>query len=104
MDNNVLWLNKLVPKHVLLDNSEIEKRLKPLQIEKKQLPKILLKDPALKALDQEAKPGDVVKFKGLVVVPIHNSGAKETPLNSVCGFWLEKKKKQNSKLLPKIPR
>ena len=62
MDNNVLWLNKLVPKHVLLDDSEIEKRLKPLQIEKRQLPKILLKDPALKALDQEAKPGDVVEI------------------------------------------
>ena len=50
MDNNVLWLNKLVPKHVLLDDSEIEKRLKPLQIEKRQLPKILLKDPALLVL------------------------------------------------------
>ena len=62
MDNNVLWLNKLVPKHVLLDDSEIEKRLKPLHIEKKQLPKILLTDPALKALDQEAKPGDVVEI------------------------------------------
>ena len=61
MDNNILWLNKLVPKHVLLDDSEIEKRLKPLQIEKRQLPKILLKDPALKALDKEAKPGDVVE-------------------------------------------
>lgn len=62
MNNNTSWLNKLVPKHVLLDDSEIEKRLKPLQIEKTQLPKILLKDPALKALDQEAKPGDVVEI------------------------------------------
>jgi len=62
MDNNILWLNKLVPKHVLLDDADIEKRLNPLQIEKKQLPKILLKDPALKALDQEAKPGDVVEI------------------------------------------
>jgi len=62
MDNNILWLNRLVPKHVLLDDSDVEKRLKPLQIEKKQLPKILLKDPALKALDQEAKPGDVVEI------------------------------------------
>ena len=62
MDNNILWLNKLVPKHVLLDDSEIENRLKPLNIEKKQLPKILLKDPALKALDQEAKHGDVVEI------------------------------------------
>ena len=62
MNNNTLWLNKLVPKHVLLDDSEIEKRLKPLQIEKTQLPKILLKDPALKALDQEAKAGDVMEI------------------------------------------
>ena len=62
MDNNILWLNKLVPKHVLLDDADIEKRLNPLQIEKRQLPKILLKDPALKALDQEAKHGDVVEI------------------------------------------
>ena len=61
MNDNVLWLNKLVPKHVLLDDSEVEKKLKPLQVDKVQLPKILLKDPALKALDQEAKPGDVVE-------------------------------------------
>ena len=63
MNNNVLWLNKLVPNHILLDDSEIEKKLKPLQIDKLQLPKILLKDPALKALDQEAKPGDVVEIQ-----------------------------------------
>ena len=62
MNDNILWLNKLVPKHVLLDDSEIEKKLKPLQVDKVQLPKILLKDPALKALDQEAKPGDVVEI------------------------------------------
>ena len=62
MNNNPLWLNKLVPKHLLIYDSEVEKRLKPLQIEKTQLPKILLKDPALKALDQEAKPGDVVEI------------------------------------------
>tara|TARA_B100000378_G_scaffold139832_1_gene113039 strand:+ start:403 stop:648 length:246 start_codon:yes stop_codon:yes gene_type:complete len=63
MNNNVLWLNKLVPNHRLLDDSEIEKKLKPLQIDKLQLPKILLKDPALKALDQEAKAGDVVEIQ-----------------------------------------
>jgi DNA-directed RNA polymerase subunit H len=61
MNDNVLWLNKLVPKHVLLKDSEIEGILEPLNIIKEQLPKILLKDPALKALDQEAKPGDVVE-------------------------------------------
>jgi DNA-directed RNA polymerase subunit H len=62
MNDNVLWLNKLVPKHVLLEDSEIEGILEPLNIIREQLPKILLKDPALKALDQEAKPGDVVEI------------------------------------------
>ena len=61
MNDNVLWLNKLVPKHVLLEDSEIEGILEPLNVIREQLPKILLKDPALKALDQEAKPGDVVE-------------------------------------------
>ena len=62
MNDNILWLNKLVPKHVLLEDSEIDDKLKPLNIIREQLPKILLKDPALKALDQEAKPGDVVEI------------------------------------------
>jgi|TARA_B100001079_G_scaffold156201_1_gene133897 DNA-directed RNA polymerase subunit H len=62
MNDNVLWLNKLVPKHVLLEDSEIEGILEPLNVIREQLPKILLKDPALKALDQEAKPGDVVEI------------------------------------------
>jgi DNA-directed RNA polymerase subunit H (RpoH/RPB5) len=62
MNNNVLWLNKLVPKHVLLEADDIESKLKPLNVIKEQLPKILLKDPALKALDKEAKPGDVVEI------------------------------------------
>ena len=61
MNDNILWLNKLVPKHVLLEDSEIDGKLEPLNIIREQLPKILLKDPALKALDQEAKPGDVVE-------------------------------------------
>ena len=63
MSDNLLWLNEIVPKHVLLDEEEIERKLKPLQIDKLQLPKILLKDPALKALDQEAKAGDVVEIQ-----------------------------------------
>ena len=62
MNDNVLWLNKLVPKHVLLEDSKIEGILEPLNVKREQLPKILLKDPALKALDQEAKPGDVVEI------------------------------------------
>ena len=62
MNDNILWLNKLVPKHILLDDSEVDGKLEPLNVIREQLPKILLKDPALKALDQEAKPGDVVEI------------------------------------------
>ena len=65
MNDNILWLNKLVPKHVLLKESEIEEKLKPLNVVREQLPKILLKDPALKALDEEAKPHDVVEVHRL---------------------------------------
>jgi|TARA_Y100000994_G_scaffold177419_1_gene146489 DNA-directed RNA polymerase subunit H len=62
MNDNILWLNKLVPKHILLDDSEVDSKLEPLNVLREQLPKILLKDPALKALDQEAKPGDVIEI------------------------------------------
>ena len=62
MNDNILWLNKLVPKHILLDDSEVDGKLEPLNVIREQLPKSLLKDPALKALDQEAKPGDVVEI------------------------------------------
>ena len=61
MNDNILWLNKLVPKHILLKESEIEGKLSPLNITRDQLPKIFLKDPALKALDVEAKTNDVVE-------------------------------------------
>ena len=62
MNDNILWLNKLVPKHVLLDDSEVEGKLGPLNVKREQLPRILLKDPALKALDKEANPGDVIEI------------------------------------------
>ena len=45
--------------------TEIEKKLGPLQMNKFQLPKILLKDPAIGALKEmgsEAKPGDVIEI------------------------------------------
>ena len=50
----------LVPKHELLSESEKEKVLKELGIELRQLPKIKVKDPAIRHLN--AKPGDVVKI------------------------------------------
>ena len=62
MNDNLFWLNNLVAKHVLLEDSEVDEKLEPLNVISEQLPKILLKDPALKALDQEAKPGDVIEI------------------------------------------
>ena len=62
MNENIIWLNKLVPKHVLLEDSEADGKLKSLGILRKQLPKIHLTDPALKALDHEVKVGDVIEI------------------------------------------
>ena len=50
----------LVPKHVLLSQEDITNLLKKYNVNLGQLPKISIKDPAIKLLD--AKPGDVVKI------------------------------------------
>ena len=50
----------LVPKHVLLTPEEVTNVLKKFNITLNQLPKISVKDPAVKTLD--AKKGDVVKI------------------------------------------
>lgn len=50
----------LVPKHELLNEKDKEELLKQYGIELKQLPRILVSDPAIKELG--AKVGDVVKI------------------------------------------
>ena len=50
----------LVPKHEVLDKSERTDLLKKFNIAEQQLPKILITDPAAKAVG--AKPGDVIKI------------------------------------------
>lgn len=50
----------LVPKHVLLAPEEVINLLKKFNITLNQLPKISVKDPAVKTLN--AKKGDVVKI------------------------------------------
>ena len=62
MNENVIWLNKLVPKHILLEDSEADRKLENIGIFRKHLPKIHLTDPALKALDHEVKVGDVIEI------------------------------------------
>ena len=53
-------LHELVPKHEILTKLEKQELLERLGVTEKELPKILLLDPALENL--EAKPGDVVRI------------------------------------------
>jgi DNA-directed RNA polymerase subunit H (RpoH/RPB5) len=50
----------LEPKHTKLDEEEVEKLLKKLNISKAQLPKILLSDPCL---PENCSIGDVIKIE-----------------------------------------
>jgi len=50
----------LIPEHTILSDKEKQQLLEKLNIEFRDLPKILSKDPALKDLD--VKPGDVIKI------------------------------------------
>jgi DNA-directed RNA polymerase subunit H len=53
-------LHELVPKHEILTKLDKKELLERLGVNEKQLPVILLLDPALEGMD--AKPGDVVKI------------------------------------------
>lgn len=52
--------HEMVPEHVVLSEEEKREVLEKYNISEKQLPKILAKDPVVKAIG--AKPGDVVKI------------------------------------------
>jgi len=52
--------HELVPKHEILDKSEVEKLLAKLGVPAVKLPKILESDPAVKAIG--AKQGQVLKI------------------------------------------
>jgi DNA-directed RNA polymerase subunit H len=55
-----IFINDLVPKHEILTKEEEEELLKKYKITKKQLPRILSTDPAVKAIG--AKKGDIIKI------------------------------------------
>jgi len=52
--------HELVPEHIILKENEIKEVLEKFKIEPQNLPKILLSDPAVKAIN--AKEGDVLKI------------------------------------------
>ena len=59
----MLWLHKLVPRHRRLEPKEAAGKLAVLNIEAAQLPKILITDPAVQALDEEIATGDIIEIK-----------------------------------------
>jgi DNA-directed RNA polymerase subunit H len=52
---------KLVPKHTVLSREDAKEVLSKYEIDHNQLPKILAKDPVVKALN--AKVGDIIKIE-----------------------------------------
>lgn len=50
----------LVPKHEIASKKEVEELMEKYRIQPHQLPKILVSDPAAKAIG--AKPGDIIKI------------------------------------------
>jgi DNA-directed RNA polymerase subunit H len=52
--------NHLVPRHTLLTKEEVEDMLSSFGIDKAKLPKILISDPCVRALN--GAPGDIVRI------------------------------------------
>ena len=61
--NDFLWLHRLVPRHRLLTREEATARLEEVGATRDNLPKIFLSDPALQALDDDIKAGDVIEIQ-----------------------------------------
>jgi len=61
LDETLLWLHKLVPGHRKLEAEEAKSALGELNVRAEQLPRILLSDPAIQAMDEEIQGGDVIE-------------------------------------------
>lgn len=62
MNEEEIWQHNLVPKHRYVPEKEIVTKLDSMKITRNELMKILLNDPAIKALPEEIKIGDVVEI------------------------------------------
>lgn len=56
-----LFMHELVPNHEVIAKNEVEKLLGQYNVDLRQIPKILQKDPAVVSLN--AKPGDIIRIK-----------------------------------------
>lgn len=54
--------HKMVPEHSLLEEDELETVLEEYDIKRTDLPKIKRTDPALRSMEEDAEPGDVIKI------------------------------------------
>ena len=52
-----------MPRHRRLESKEAAGKLAVLNIEAEQLPKILITDPAVQALDEEIATGDIIEIE-----------------------------------------
>ncbi len=56
-----LFIHDLVPNHEVIPQNEIDELLGQYNVDLRQIPKILQKDPAVVSLN--AKPGDIIRIK-----------------------------------------
>ena len=62
MNDEEIWQHNLVPKHRYVPEEEIVAKLESMKITRNELMKILLTDPAIKALSEDIKAGDVIEI------------------------------------------
>ena len=62
MNGEEIWQHTLVPKHRYMPEEEFVTKFGSMNITRNELMKILLSDPAVKALPEEIKIGDVIEI------------------------------------------
>ncbi len=61
LEAEILWQHHLVPRHYICSDEETEEVLERWNVKKEQLPRILITDPAVKAL--KAPVGSLIKVE-----------------------------------------
>ena len=61
LEAEILWQHHMVPRHYICDEGETQQVLENWKVQKEQLPRILVTDPAVKAL--KAPVGSLIKVE-----------------------------------------